>query len=371
MSDRTVRFDLTGANDRELPLILGLMPVLAKHATNADTFEDTTFEPIIGSGPYTIGTVDPGRSILFKRNPNYWGRDLPINRGLLHFDEVRFDYLSRLQLALRGFSARASTMFASEARSPPLGNRLPTSPPCVAAASSRTAFTRRAALTILPALSSTPAAPSSPIFASARRSACCSISSGSITISSMIATSAPRAISRTPLSARGRSRLRSASAQLLKPFPDVGPRSDFMEGTWQPAATDGSGRDRHHAAARARCCCKTAGYALDGTVLRSIPSFTIRSAFEIFVNTSEEQRRLALAYARDLERAAVARPRVGRRRAVRSAPTRLRLRHDRIPLGSVAVARQRAEASTGFRARPAPTAPAITWACKAPPSAVP
>ena len=51
LSERVVRFDLTGANDRELPLILGLMPVLAKHAVNPDTFEDTTFEPIVGSGP--------------------------------------------------------------------------------------------------------------------------------------------------------------------------------------------------------------------------------------------------------------------------------------------------------------------------------
>src|SRR6185436_11455118 len=68
---RKVRFDLTGANDRELPLILGLMPVLAKHAVNPDTFEDTTFEPIVGSGPYTIASVDAGRSITFKRDPNY------------------------------------------------------------------------------------------------------------------------------------------------------------------------------------------------------------------------------------------------------------------------------------------------------------
>ena len=89
---RKVRFDLTGADDRELPLILGLMPVLAKHAVNPDTFEDTTFEPIVGSGPYTVGSVDAGRNITFKRDPNYWGRNLAINRGLWNFDEVRFDF---------------------------------------------------------------------------------------------------------------------------------------------------------------------------------------------------------------------------------------------------------------------------------------
>ena len=92
LSERVVRFDLTGANDRELPLILGLMPVLAKHAVNPDTFEDTTFEPIVGSGPYVVAKVDAGRSISLKRDPNYWGRDLAINRGLWNFDEVRFDF---------------------------------------------------------------------------------------------------------------------------------------------------------------------------------------------------------------------------------------------------------------------------------------
>src|SRR5471030_1395364 len=89
---RSVRFDLTGAVDRELPLILGLMPVLAKHATNPDTFEETTFIPLLGSGPYSVSAVKPGESVVFTRDPNYWGRDLPINRGLWNFDTIRFDY---------------------------------------------------------------------------------------------------------------------------------------------------------------------------------------------------------------------------------------------------------------------------------------
>ena len=59
--ERSVRFDLTGADDRELPLILGLMPVLPKHAINPDTFENTTFAPPLGSGPYIVTTVKAGR----------------------------------------------------------------------------------------------------------------------------------------------------------------------------------------------------------------------------------------------------------------------------------------------------------------------
>jgi peptide/nickel transport system substrate-binding protein len=86
-----VRFDLPG-DDRELPLILGLMPVLPKHAIDPETFEDTTVRPMIGSGPYTIGKVDPGRTLTLVRNPNYWGRDLGVNRGFWNFDEIRYDF---------------------------------------------------------------------------------------------------------------------------------------------------------------------------------------------------------------------------------------------------------------------------------------
>ena len=77
-----MRFDLSGADDRELPLILGLMPIIAKHATNPATFERTTFTAPLGSGPYVVSKIAPGTSVSFTRDKTYWGRDLPINRGL-------------------------------------------------------------------------------------------------------------------------------------------------------------------------------------------------------------------------------------------------------------------------------------------------
>src|SRR6202012_3765093 len=88
----TVRFDFGGRADRELPLILGLMPILPKHATDVSHFEETTFTPPIGTGPYRIGDVKPGASVTFTRNPDYWGRDLPVNRGFWNFDEIRIDF---------------------------------------------------------------------------------------------------------------------------------------------------------------------------------------------------------------------------------------------------------------------------------------
>jgi peptide/nickel transport system substrate-binding protein len=87
-----VRFTFDKSGDREMPLIIGLMPVLPKHLINPDTFENTTLTPLVGSGPYVIAKVDPGKSISFKRDPDYWGRDLPVNRGLYNFDEIRYDY---------------------------------------------------------------------------------------------------------------------------------------------------------------------------------------------------------------------------------------------------------------------------------------
>src|SRR5262249_49142878 len=73
LDERSVRFDLAGSDDRELPLILGLMPVLPRHAVDPDTFEETSFKPPIGSGPYLVGPVDAGKSVTLRRDPNYWG----------------------------------------------------------------------------------------------------------------------------------------------------------------------------------------------------------------------------------------------------------------------------------------------------------
>jgi peptide/nickel transport system substrate-binding protein len=78
--------------DRELPLILCLMPVLPKHATDAENFQKSTLKPLIGSGPYTIDTVRPGEMLSLKRNPDYWAKDIPSKRGLDNFDEIRINY---------------------------------------------------------------------------------------------------------------------------------------------------------------------------------------------------------------------------------------------------------------------------------------
>lgn len=87
-----VHFTFVDNGNREAPLLLALMPVLPRHRTPPDTFERTTFDPPVGSGPYVVDRVDPGRSVIFRRNPDWWGRDLPVNRGRFNIDELRYEY---------------------------------------------------------------------------------------------------------------------------------------------------------------------------------------------------------------------------------------------------------------------------------------
>ena len=87
-----VVFYFSGPKNRELPHIVGQLTVLPKHYWQGRDFEATILEAPLGSGPYRIGKVDPGRSISYERVADYWGRDLPVNKGRYNFDRVRFDY---------------------------------------------------------------------------------------------------------------------------------------------------------------------------------------------------------------------------------------------------------------------------------------
>ncbi|MGE0499783.1 MAG: extracellular solute-binding protein [Rhizobiaceae bacterium] len=86
-----VRFTFSKV-DRELPLILGLMPVLPRHATDAENFQKSTLAPPIGSGPYLVDKVRPGELLTLKRNPAYWAKDIPSKRGFDNFDEIHLNY---------------------------------------------------------------------------------------------------------------------------------------------------------------------------------------------------------------------------------------------------------------------------------------
>lgn len=106
---RTVTFffktDLQGKIDREMPLIMALMPVLPQHIWSKLDITAPTMTPPIGSGPYRIKSLKPGRTIVWERVPDYWARDLPSQRGLYNFDLIKVDYYRDEQVALQAFKS--------------------------------------------------------------------------------------------------------------------------------------------------------------------------------------------------------------------------------------------------------------------------
>lgn len=92
IGERAVRFELGDGSNRELPIVLGLMPILPEHAMTVDVFTETSLEPPVGSGPYRLARVDVGRLAVFERNADYWGADLAVMRGQYNVDEVSYEY---------------------------------------------------------------------------------------------------------------------------------------------------------------------------------------------------------------------------------------------------------------------------------------
>ncbi len=108
---RTIRFVFAeDTQNRELPLLIAMTPIFSKAYYASRAFERTTLEPPIGSGPYLVGDVQPGRSLSFVRNPDYWGADLPVNRGFNNFDEVVHEYFRDANAAFEAFKAGAVTL---------------------------------------------------------------------------------------------------------------------------------------------------------------------------------------------------------------------------------------------------------------------
>jgi microcin C transport system substrate-binding protein len=110
--DNEVTFYFDVKNNRELPMIMGQLTILPKHywtgkdaSGNARDPMKTTLEPPLGSGPYRIKQVTPGRSISYQRVADYWGKDLPVNRGQWNYDEIRFDYYRDETVAFESFKA--------------------------------------------------------------------------------------------------------------------------------------------------------------------------------------------------------------------------------------------------------------------------
>ena len=293
----TVRFDLTGAGDRELPLTLAIMPVLSAAHTDAAHFEDQTLQIPVDSGPYRIAEVTPGQRLVLKRNPDYWARDLPVSKGLYNFDEIRIDYFRDATAMFEAFKAGLIdyrveddvTRWRSEYGFP--------------AANDGRVITAAVANGLPKGVSGFAFNTRRPMFADPRvREALASLFDFEWIDANLYAGAYRRSegfFDDSALSSIGRPASERERA-LLAPFPGA-VRPDVMEGAWRAPVSDGSGRDRT-IAHRAIEALESAGYRLEDGRLAGRDGAPL--AFEITVKTREEER-LALAYARNLARIGV------------------------------------------------------------------
>jgi microcin C transport system substrate-binding protein len=102
---RSVKFSFKNGENRELAQILGEMPVLSKAYFATHEFERASLDAPLGSGPYVVDGYEPGRTVTYRRVENYWGKDLPVNRGRHNFDVIKYIYYRDRSASLEGFKA--------------------------------------------------------------------------------------------------------------------------------------------------------------------------------------------------------------------------------------------------------------------------
>jgi peptide/nickel transport system substrate-binding protein len=294
----TVRFDFGAERDRELPLILGLMPVLPSHAINSETFEETTLAAPVGSGPYRVAEVRPGESVLLKRDMDYWGRDLPVNRGSYNFDELRFDFFRDGNTWFEAFKRQLyDVRFESDPGRWVTQYNFPAA--------------RERGL-IREGIKSGQPKPfyafvfntRRPLFEDVRvREALIELFDFEWANENLYHGAYERTASYfegSQLSARGRPADERERA-LLAPFKDA-VRADVMDGKYVPPISDASGRDRA-GLKRAIALLTSAGFSLRSGKLLDAKGEPL--TFEIMIATKDEER-LALAYQSMLRRAGIA-----------------------------------------------------------------
>jgi peptide/nickel transport system substrate-binding protein len=295
VGERGVRFHFEHAADRELPLILGLMPILPKHAIDPDEFEQSTLTPIVGTGPYIPAEVSPPDHIVFKRNPNYWAKDLPIKRGFDNYDEIRIEFYRD---AITMFEAFKKGLYDVNPEGDPAAWSTAYDFPAV----NDGRVVKESFKTGMPkGMSGLVFNTRRPIFADIRvRKALAELFDFEWVNKNLYYGAYVRSASYwndSELSAYGRP-ANDREKALLSPYPDaVSP--EVMNGTYKPMASDGSGGDRK-VLRQALGELQAAGYQLSGNALVNATTGAPLN-FEILVTTREDER-LALAYARTLER---------------------------------------------------------------------
>ncbi|MGH6781855.1 MAG: extracellular solute-binding protein, partial [Sphingomonadaceae bacterium] len=298
-SSHRIEFELGDGSNRELPLVIGAMPIFAKHATNAETFGETSFKPALGSGPYLVSDVKPGEALTLKRRSGFWAEDHPLTRGLFNADEIRYDFYRDANTLFEAFKAGLydvriegdPTRWMTGYDVPAVRDgRIVRETLRFEAPKGMTGFvfnTRRV------------------VFADVRVREALGIlfdfEWANRNLFHGVYHRAGSFFADSELSALGVAADAREKA-LLTGFPGA-VREDILAGTWTPSATDGSGRDRDQAR-KALDLLQGAGYALQDGVLRNSKSGEALT-FEITVS-NRPQERLALNYAKSLTRLGIA-----------------------------------------------------------------
>lgn len=287
----TFHFD-TDSADREMPLILGLMPILPKHWYATRDFSATSLDVPIGSGPYQVGEITPGRQIVYQRNPDYWARDLPANRGQYNFGTIRIDYYRDTSAGFEAFKAGLANLH--EERDPArwaTGYNFP--------AAKKGRIEKHALPHGRPSgLRGLVFNTRRPAFTNPRVREALSHAFDFEWLNANYYHNAYRRIGgyfdNSDLSAVGRP-LPEAAATLLQPYAGSLPEAVFIQGI-SPPVTDGSGRIRANLR-KAKKILNGAGWAVEDGRLRNLANGTAMT-FEILLVRSEDEK-LALSFARN------------------------------------------------------------------------
>jgi len=296
--ENKVKFTFNDKADREFPLIVALSPVLPKHATDVETFEQSSLKPPVGSGPYLVDSIEPGTRIVYRRDPDYWGRDIPSKRGFDNYDTVTVEYF-RDQTAL--FEAFKKGIFDIYPEGDPTKWNTGYDFPAVQEGKVKKAvFESNQPQSMLGFFFNT----RRPQFADRKvREALSMLFDFEWVNRNLFNDSYTRTASywqnSDELSAIGRAAGEREKA-LLAPYPDA-VQPDVMDGTYLPVKTDGSGRDRS-VLRTAFSKFGEAGYAIeDGKLVKDGKQL----AFEIMTSNSGEEK-MALAYKRTAEALGIA-----------------------------------------------------------------
>jgi len=290
--DRSVRFVLEDGSDRELPLLLGLSPIFAKHTIDPETFDRSTLTPPVGSGPYVIDEVEPGARITYRRNPDYWAKDLPIRRGLYNFDEVRVEYFrdeNTLQEAFK--KGLVSILPVADPARWVTGMDFP----AVAAGDVvKDTFALGTPAGMHGFVFNTRRAVFSDVRVRRALAMLFDFTWVNRTLYHGLYTRTGGYFDNSELSSLGRP-ANEAERALLTPWIEEIP-TDVLDGSWRPTQADGSGRDRTVLRAAVKALSE-AGYRIEGRTMQGPDGAPL--SFEILVAT-KDQERLALAYRRAL-----------------------------------------------------------------------